>query len=635
MSQNRTEKILQNYSVGLKDGQKVHSGDTLWLEPHHVLSHDNTSAILPKFEQLKKRQIFDSKQPVIALDHNIQDKSPENVRKYSTIKNFANYQGLNFFEAGKGIGHQLMVEQGFAFPETFCVGADSHSNMYGGIGCLGTPVVRSDVAILWSIGKIWWSVPPVVRIIFNNKAKHGITGKDIILNLIASVGRKAVLNKALEFDGDGISSLDIDDRLTIANMTTEWGALTGLFPVDEKTLDWLLYKQKNNPNNLRFNKEKIHKIESEKFESDNNAIYEKTISVDLSTISKAITMPNDLEELLRDSDENIKINKAYIVSCVNSRKTDLLKAAEILKNNKVSPDVELYVSPASAEIESELKKTGHWEIFLKSGAIILPPGCGPCIGLGKGILEEGDVAISSTNRNFPGRMGDKNSRVYLSSPELVASSAIKGFIDSSNYKDPKIEIISHSNNRNDSHVEAIKMDMELIEGPVLLCPNDNISTDGIFPSSHTYNESLTDEEIANLAMLNYDPDFQHKVQSGDILVSGFNFGCGSSREQAAVSLSLKGIKIIVAGSFSQTFRRNAINNGFGLVEAPEFYEFIINNISTDGEPTVRTLIDLRLDFSNQEISSNFLGKKFSFQNWSEVETDLIRHGGINKFILAN
>ena len=249
MSQNRTEKILQNYSVGLKDGKKVHSGDTLWLEPHHVLSHDNTSAILPKFEQLKKRQVFDSKQPVIALDHNIQDKSPENISKYSTIKNFANYQGLNFFEAGKGIGHQLMVEQGFAFPETFCVGADSHSNMYGGIGCLGTPVVRSDVAILWSIGKIWWSVPPVVRIIFNNKAKHGITGKDIILNLIASVGRKAVLNKALEFHGDGISSLDIDDRLTIANMTTEWGALTGLFPVDEKTLDWLLYKQKNNPNN--------------------------------------------------------------------------------------------------------------------------------------------------------------------------------------------------------------------------------------------------------------------------------------------------------------------------------------------------------------------------------------------------
>ena len=329
-------------------------------------------------------------------------------------------------------------------------------------------------------------------------------------------------------------------------MTTEWGALTGLFPVDEKTLDWLLYKQKNNPNNLRFNKEQIHKIESEKFESDNNAIYEKTISVDLSTISKAITMPNDLEELLRDSNENIKINKAYIVSCVNSRKTDLLKAAEILKNNKVSPDVELYVSPASAEIESELKKTGHWEIFLKSGAIILPPGCGPCIGLGKGILEEGDVAISSTNRNFPGRMGDKNSRVYLSSPELVASSAIKGFIDSSNYRDPKVEIISHANNRNDSHVEAIKMDMKLIEGPVLLCPNDNISTDGIFPSSHTYNESLTDEEIANLAMLNYDPDFQHKVEPGDILVSGFNFGCGSSREQAAVSLSLKGIKIIVA-----------------------------------------------------------------------------------------
>ena len=153
---------------------------------------------------------------------------------------------------------------------------------------------------------------------------------------------------------------------------------------------------------------------------------------------------------------------------------------------------------------------------------------------------------------------------------MVASSAIKGFIDSSNYRDPKVEIISHANNRNDSHVEAIKMDMKLIEGPVLLCPNDNISTDGIFPSSHTYNESLTDEEIANLAMLNYDPDFQHKVEPGDILVSGFNFGCGSSREQAAVSLSLKGIKIIVAGSFSQTFRRNAINNGFGLVEAPEF-----------------------------------------------------------------
>lgn len=636
MGQTLTEKIVQRNATGLEDGQVVRTGDTLWLHPAHVLTHDNTAAIMPKFARFGLDKVYDREQPVIALDHNVQDRNEQNKRNYDDIQKFAGDHGLSFFPAGRGIGHQIMIEEGFAFPGSFCVASDSHSNMYGGIGCLGTPVVRSDAAGIWATGKMWWTIPPVIKVIFENQCRPDVSGKDVILTLISKVGRKIVLNRALEFSGEGVSNLTIDDRLTIANMTTEWGALTGLFPFDQNVLDWLFYQHKRHPHNTRFSTYRIQDLDLENIVADKDAVYEKTITVDLESISPTVTGANDLSIILTGAEgarRKIKIDKAYLVSCVNSRTGDLVTAAQILANKKVHPDVDLYVAPASSQVKEDLEKSGHWEILINAGAKILPSGCGPCIGLGEGLLEAGEVAISSTNRNFPGRMGHRDSQVYLSSPKVVAVSAIKGFITGDHGFDTpaKTHIQNHILNYPLKEIDSTSSNQNVIKGAILFCPADNITTDAIFPSRFTYDESLTESDMADLVMVNYDQNFGQLAQSGDILVAGYNFGAGSSREQAVTALKAKGIRLVIAASFSATFRRNAINNGYGLVESPEVYEFL-KSIVKNGIPTLKAGIDLTLDFGKGCIHVSNIKNGFQFKEWSRLERDMIDSGGLNNYI---
>ena len=237
MGQNRIEKIAQRYAVGLPDRFEVHAGDFLSIRPAHVMTHDNTGAVIPKFRALGATSVFDPSQPVFALDHEVQNRSEENLAKYAAIEAFAREHGIRFFPAGSGIGHQLMVEEGFVLPGSLVVASDSHSNLYGGLGALGTPVVRTDAAAIWATGETWWQVPDVARITFRGRLRPGVSGKDVIIALIGLFNQDEVLNYALEFDGE-VASLSLDQRLTIANMTTEWGALAGVFPCDAVTRAW-------------------------------------------------------------------------------------------------------------------------------------------------------------------------------------------------------------------------------------------------------------------------------------------------------------------------------------------------------------------------------------------------------------
>ena len=239
MAQNLTEKIVQKFAVGLEPDQKVFSGDIVSIKPAFVMTHDNTGAVIPKFLSIGATKLANPRQVVHTLDHNIQDKSEKNLSKYSEIEKFSKSVGADFYPAGRGIGHQIMCEEGYVWPGTLVVASDSHSNMYGGLGCLGTPVVRTDAAAIWATGRTWWQIPPVVKVKLTNSLETGVTGKDVIIGLCGIFNNDEVLNCALEFSGEGIKSLSIDQRLTIANMTTEWGALTGLFPVDEVTIEWL------------------------------------------------------------------------------------------------------------------------------------------------------------------------------------------------------------------------------------------------------------------------------------------------------------------------------------------------------------------------------------------------------------
>ena len=237
MSQNLTEIIVQKYAVGLDANQKVKSGDYLTINPAHILTHDNTGAVMSKFKAIGATKIANPRQPMFALDHNVQNKSKENLEKYRRIQDFANKMNIDFYPAGRGIGHQIMLEEGYAFPGEMAVASDSHSNMYGGIGCLGTPVVRTDAAGIWATGKTWWQIPPVAKIELTGELLTGVTGKDVIITLAGQFNKDEVLNHALEFCGEGVQALSIDDRLTIANMTTEWGALTGLFQLIQLQLN--------------------------------------------------------------------------------------------------------------------------------------------------------------------------------------------------------------------------------------------------------------------------------------------------------------------------------------------------------------------------------------------------------------
>ncbi len=652
MSQTLIEKIAQKYAVGLEPGQKVHAGDYLSIRPAYIMTHDNTGAVIPKFKSIGASKLANPRQVVHTLDHNVQDKSEKNLEKYKKIEEFSKSMGADFYPAGRGIGHQIMVEEGYAWPGTMAVASDSHSNMYGGIGCLGTPVVRTDAAALWATGRTWWQVPPIAKVELKGKLRKGVTGKDLIIALCGFFNNDEVLNHAIEFTGEGVENLSIEERLTIANMTTEWGALAGVFIIDKRTIDWLKKRaefiskrglEKVNSDadgsgiHPRINMKHIEELEKNIPEADKDAFYAKELTIDLSTIEPLVSGPNTVKTMTPVSGlNNVKINKAYLVSCVNSRVDDIAEAASIVKGKKVAEGVEFYIAAASSEVQAESEKQGYWQTLIDSGAIPLPPGCGPCIGLGVGLLEDGEVGISATNRNFKGRMGSPQAQAYLASPAVVASSAVTGNI-SYQWSEQNRKLLGEIkiNEKQEAEAEEVKIIEgfpKLVKGELIFCNQDNLNTDGIFPGKYTYIDDFTPKQQSEVVMENYDPEFAKKAKEGDILVSGFNFGTGSSREQAATALKYKGIKLVIAGSFSETYKRNALNNGFLIIECPKLVNDLKSKFGKESL-TITTGITAEIDFSKSAIKIN--GKSYSIDPVGVPAQELIVDGGLEEWVKKN
>lgn len=662
MAQNLVEKIVQRYSSGYAEGYKVQSGDYVMIHPKHVMTHDNTGAVIPKFKETGAKKLANPRQVVHTLDHNIQDTTEKNLEKYRKIEEFSRSMGADFYPAGRGIGHQIMIEEGYAFPGALAVASDSHSNMYGGMGCLGTPVVRTDAAAIWVTGKTWWQIPPVAKVILNGKLNTGVTGKDLIITLCGYFSKDEVLNHAVEFTGDGVKYLTIDQRLSVANMTTEWGALVGLFQIDEVTIDWLkaraeFIKKRGlqgvtsdadavNGVHPRINDATIAALQADlpNLRADEDAYYTKVIEIDLSAVEPCISGPNTVKVWNKVSDvkeKKIKIDKAYLVSCVNSRVEDIAEAAAVLKGKKIADGVQFYVAAASSEVQAEAEKRGDWQSLLDAGAIPLPPGCGPCIGLGTGLLEAGETGISATNRNFKGRMGSPDSFAYLASPAVVAQSAISGFIDGRVTESRSHGVTESSNfilrpskpkEKESVAVKIIDGFPSTIEGGVIFCHQDNLNTDGIYPGKYTYQDDITPEGQAAVAMENYDPEFQKIAENGDIMVGGFNFGTGSSREQAATALKYRGISLLIAGSFSETYKRNAINNGFLTIEVPELVNDLKSRFGAE-KPSVKPGLKLKVDFGAS--TATLEGKVYSFGAVGEAAQELIVAGGLENWVKNN
>jgi homoaconitate hydratase len=391
--------------------------------------------------------------------------------------------------------------------------------------------------------------------------------------------------------------------------------------------------------NPRLTPERIAEVEEAGLSADSDASYATYLTLDLSTVSPHVSGPDHVKAMhsvAELSKKNVKIDKAYLVSCVNSRVEDLAAAARVIKGKKVANHVKFYIAPASNEVQAESESRGDWQTLLDAGAIALPAGCGPCIGLGEGLLEDNEVGISATNRNFKGRMGSRSAQAYLASPDVVAASAVAGKIDMPGLKEPVATIanIQIHNRAGDapSRVSIVDGFPESITGELIFCHQDNLNTDGIYPGKYTYIDDFTPEQQAGVVMENYDPEFGKVVNEGDIVVGGFNFGTGSSREQAATALKYRGIRLVVAGSFSETYKRNALNNGFLTIEAPELSRDLKTRFG-DQHLTIKTSIDATVDFVNSTIEA--AGKKYAIAPVGKAAQELVVVGGLEEWVRKN
>ncbi len=640
MGQTIVEKIaLAHLAEGPK--RALRTGDFVSIRPFHVMTHDNTSAVMSKFKAIGAKKIYDPKQLVLALDHDIQNREEANLKKYRAIEAFAAEHRVDFYPAGSGIGHQIMVERGYVVPGSFVVASDSHSNMYGALGAVGTPIVRTDAAAVWATGEFWWQIPRTIQVVLEGQLPEGATGKDVIISLCGLYNHDEALNAAVEFSGPGVASLSMDARFSISNMSTEWGPLVGWFPVDEITIRYLrgVHQRLKAQGIERFTETDIESWANNPPRPDENAVYAARIVLDLGQVTPHVSGPDTvqvMQSLAEMESKKVPIQKAYLISCVNSRVEDLEAAARVLRGKKVATGVNFYLAAASAWVQQEAEKRGVWQTLLDAGAKPLPSGCGPCIGLGIGLLEKGEVGISATNRNFKGRMGSRDAQCYLGSPEVVAASAVAGYITGPFHfanGAPGKQYREFPANGAKEKVEILPGFPERIRGRLVFIPPDNVNTDAIYGKDYTYRDDMTPEMMAKVVMENYDPEFTQRTRSGDIIVGGFNFGTGSSREQAVTCLKAKGIPLVVAASFSQTYLRNAYNNGFLCIEVPELVKRLRQQFAKEISAKDKTITpgeEIEIDFTSGTIS--WRGEKFGFPALGSVPQSLVIAGGAENLV---
>ncbi len=412
MGMTMTQKILAAHA-GL---DSVVAGQLIEAQLDLCLGNDITSPVaINEFERSGATRVFDNTRIALVMDHFTPNKDIKAAQQVKRTREFAGkYDIVNFFDVGRmGIEHALLPEQGLVGPGDCIIGADSHTCTYGALGAFSTGVGSTDLAAGIATGKTWFKVPSAIKVELKGKLQPFVSGKDVILHLIGKIGVDGALYRSLEFVGEGVAALSMDDRLCIANMAIEAGAKNGIFPVDETTLSYCKDRFKRD---VRV------------FEADADAEYDETVVIDLNTLRPTIAFPH-LPENTKTIDEclgAVQIHQVVIGSCTNGRIEDMRAAAEVLKGKKVADNVRCIIIPATQEIWKQSMHEGLFDIFIDAGAVVSTPTCGPCLGGHMGILAEGERAVSTTNRNFVGRMGHVDSEIYLASPYVAAACAVTG-----------------------------------------------------------------------------------------------------------------------------------------------------------------------------------------------------------------
>ena len=530
-------------------------GAVVFRKPDIILTHDNTSSIYQTFRKMGGAKVFNPAQMLVVLDHNAPPADAKLATQYQDIRNIVTEQGIiRFYDSGMGICHQLMSYH--ARPGMIIVGSDSHTCTAGAFNALAAGIDRTEAAGIWKRGETWFLVPPSMRIDLKGKLSPGVSAKDLSLWIIGMLGTDGANYLSIEFHGEGVSTLSISDRMTVANLASEMGAKNAVFPADDVLRK---YTGESTPGVW----------------ADEEAVYNCRISVDLSEVFPLVAAPHNVDNIKSvASVAGTVVHEGLIGTCTNGRIEDLMTAATILKGEKVKSGFQLHVIPASREIYLQAIKEGIVSDLIEAGANILSPSCGPCLGTGQGIPASGHTVISTANRNFLGRMGNKEASIYLASPATVAASAITGVIT-----DPRkvmgTEVFPFHPPQSATNV--IKEGENRKEGNIWNYADvDNLNTDQMFAGKHTYSVMSSDAAaILPLLFGDFDPSFSSNARAGDIIIAGDNFGCGSSREHPSVGLAHLGIKAVIIKSVNRIFYRSSINQGLPLIvhrEAVEAYK---------------------------------------------------------------
>jgi homoaconitate hydratase family protein/3-isopropylmalate dehydratase small subunit len=557
------------------------AGTIVFKKPDIILSHDNTASIFNTFRKMGGEKVKYPEQLLIVLDHNAPPTSAKLANQYESIRKIVKEQGVSkFHDAGKGICHQIMAE--YAKPGMIIVGSDSHTCTAGAFNAFAAGIDRTETAGLWSQGETWFRVPQSLKIILHGKLPAGVYAKDLSLWIIGMIGSSGADYMSIEYHGDGVKTLTVDQRMTLANLASEMGAKNAVFPYDEVLKSWLLDSYNGNG-----------------VWADENAEYAKEIEINLSELFPVVAAPHYVDNVKAVAEvAGTKLNEALVGTCTNGRLEDLREAAKVLKDKKLPEGFQMVIVPASKKIYLQAMKEGLIEIFLEAGANVLSASCGPCLGTGQGIPADGYNVISTANRNFKGRMGNKESFIYLASPATVAYSALAGkIVDPRGIKtNDKFPYQVKETNT----VTINKDDNRRIKGVWNYADANDLNTDQMFAGNLTYQVlSSEPEKIMPHLFKGFDVNFAENVKPGDIIIAGDNFGCGSSREHPAVGLSYAGVKAVICKSVNRIFYRSSVNQGLPILLVPEAVEAYKSGdkVDVDFEKGVIHIGNKKFDFA--------------------------------------
>ncbi|MBC8489389.1 MAG: 3-isopropylmalate dehydratase large subunit [Bacteroidetes bacterium] len=525
------------------------AGSIVFKKPDIILSHDNTASISKTFAKMGGEHIAEPDRLLIVLDHNAPPTNAKLANDYQYIRDLVREKGIKkFHDVGQGICHQIMAD--YAKPGMVIVGSDSHTCTAGAFNAFAAGIDRTETAGLWKQGETWFRVPETIKITLFGKLPEGVYAKDLSLWIIGMMGSSGADYRSIEYHGEGVKSLTISQRMTIANLASEMGAKNAVFPSDEIL-------------------EQYYGKKIEGVWSDPDAEYANEIEINLDELFPLVAAPHHVDNVKALSEvQGTKIHQAMIGTCTNGRLEDLREAAKVLEGKQLPQDMIMLVIPASKKIFMQAMEQGLIKIFMDAGANVLGSSCGPCLGTGQGIPADDFNVISTANRNFKGRMGNKNSNIYLASPAAVAYSALAGEIT-----DPRGikagDKFPYSIEQSGT-VEIEKDDNRYFNGIWNYADADNLNTDQMFAGNLTYTVlSSEPEKIMPYLFKGFDESFSDNVRQDDVIIAGFNFGCGSSREHPAVGLAHAGVKAVICKSVNRIFYRSSVNQGLPIIILPE------------------------------------------------------------------